>query len=315
MNNTRPIVITGANSGLGFETARLLLQHDVPLVLACRNADKGQKAKTALTETGARASAIEIAQLDVSDFDSVRRFAKTCKQKQIQSLICNAGIQVVTGVRRNADGVEETFATNHLGHFLLARQLLPSLATGGRIVFVSSNTHDPCKLTGMPAPKADDLESLAQGTAFAHDSIAVAGRRRYTTSKLCNVLCAYEFARRVEHTPIASKQLQVCAFDPGLMPGTGLAREYGTTMKWMWHNVMPTMTALIPNINTVSVSAQRLADVAIGKIAIKNGSYVSNGRVCRSSKRSYDTDLSARLWTLSSNLVELSPDVSLSDAA
>jgi hypothetical protein len=74
----------------------------------------------------------------------------------------------------------------------------------------------------MPAPALADLGAVASGAAFADESRDLAGRRRYTTSKLCNVLCAYELGKRVKASPW---QLEVVAFDPGLMPGTGLARE------------------------------------------------------------------------------------------
>jgi NAD(P)-dependent dehydrogenase (short-subunit alcohol dehydrogenase family) len=299
------VVITGANSGLGFETARAVLSRDVPVVLACRSVDSGAHAKSALIAAGVDACAIEVEPLDVSDFAAVRRFA--AKPRRVRALICNAGIQIVHEMRRAPNGFEQTFATNHLGHFLLARQLLTSMSKDGRIVFVSSNTHDPQQWTGMPAPRTDDLEALATGAAFAAEPIAVAGRRRYTTSKLCNVLCAYELARRLTK----AAQLRVCAFDPGLMPGTGLAREYGPVASWAWHHALPLLTAIVPNVNSVRLSAGRLADTATGALAIDNGSYVSAGRMRRSSAESYDTELAAQLWAASSRWVDLPVDVEL----
>jgi NAD(P)-dependent dehydrogenase (short-subunit alcohol dehydrogenase family) len=306
MNDSASVVITGANSGLGFETARALLLRDVPVVLACRSLTSGERAKAALIAAGADASAVEVAPLDVSDFASVRRFA--AQPRRVRSLICNAGIQIVSEMRRAPNGFELTFATNHLGHFLLARQLLTSMSNDGRIVFVSSNTHDPRQWTGMPAPDTADIEALATGAAFAAEPIAVAGRRRYTTSKLCNVLCTYELARRLERASTTA-QLRVCAFDPGLMPGTGLAREYGPIANWAWHHAMPLLTAFVPNVNRVRLSARRLADIATGALAIDNGSYLSAGRMRRSSADSYDTELAARLWAASSRWVDLAEDV------
>jgi NAD(P)-dependent dehydrogenase (short-subunit alcohol dehydrogenase family) len=285
----KPVLITGANGALGLATSRQLLARGVPVVLACRHLESAHAASAALP---GQPRAVE---LDVSDLASVRRLASSVGA--LGGLVCNAGIQIVRGTRRTQAGVEETFATNHLGHFLLARELLPALEPASRVVFVASNTHDPRRCTGMPAPRLADLSAVASGTAFADESAELAGRRRYTTSKLCNVLCAYELHKRLRGSPWSS--LQVSAFDPGLMPGTGLAREYGALASWAWRNVMPAATALLPNVNTVNKSAARLAAVVMGELA---GDYISRGRAERSSAESYDEDLARELWERSSEL-------------
>jgi hypothetical protein len=150
----------------------------------------------------------------------------------------------------------------------------------------------------MPAPNASDLTGLADGTAFAAEPPARAGRRRYTTSKLCNVLCAYELQRRLAQTT-SSSAVRVFAFDPGLMPGTGLARDYGPAARWAFGALLPVLT-LAPNVNSVRTSAGRLADLASGALEAGPGSYVSCGRPIRSSAASYDQELAGRLWMLSS---------------
>jgi hypothetical protein len=88
------------------------------------------------------------------------------------------------------------------------------------------------------------------------------------------------------------------------MPGTGLAREYGPVASWAWRYVMPAATGLVPNVNTVDKSAERLAAVVLGKLA-RQGGYVSKGKLERSSAESYDQDLARRLWELSSTLVDV----------
>jgi len=286
-----PVLITGANGALGLATARQLLARNVPVLLACRRLESAHAARQQLNAD------VQIAELDVSDLASVRRLASTVGP--LGGLVCNAGIQIVSDTRRTPEGVEETFATNHLGHFLLARSLLPALDPGARVVFVASNTHDPRRCTGMPAPQLADLEAVASGDAFAGESTELAGRRRYTTSKLCNVLCAYELAKRLPGSRWSG--LQVVAFDPGLMPGTGLAREYGPLASWAWRNLMPAATGLVPNVNTVTRSAARLAAVVQGELAAQGG-YVSKGKLERSSAESYDPELARKLWELSSNL-------------
>lgn len=284
----KSVLITGANGALGMATARALLARGVPVMLACRRLASALDAQGELRSAGVAAELVRAVQLDVSDLEAVRAL----KVGPLGGLVCNAGLQIVSGVRQTAAGIEESFATNHLGHFLLARQLLPALDVGSRIVFVASNTHDPSKCTGMPAPDLSDLAGLASGAAFATQGDERAGRRRYTSSKLCNVLCAYELARRV-------RDVHVVAFDPGLMPGTGLAREYGFIAGWAWRSVLPALTHLWPNVNRAATSGERLARVVTGELA---GAYVSDGWAERSSEASYDAALAARLWELSSTL-------------
>ncbi len=300
MMEREPIVITGASRGLGLETARVLAGRGHPLLLACRDEESGRRAKASIVaSTGADERSIRIATLDVASCASVRHFCARHAQERFRAIVCNAGLQIVTQMRRNADGVEQTFATNHLGHFLLTRLLFPNVVQErGRIVFVASNTHDPKRCTGMPAPNASDLTGLADGTAFAAEPPARAGRRRYTTSKLCNVLCAYELQRRLSQTT-SSSAVRVFAFDPGLMPGTALARDYGPAARWAFGALLPVLT-LAPNVNSVRTSAGRLADLASGVLEAGPGSYVSCGRPIRSSAASYDQELAGRLWMLSS---------------
>jgi NAD(P)-dependent dehydrogenase (short-subunit alcohol dehydrogenase family) len=278
------VLITGASGALGQATARALLARGVPLLLACRSQHSADALGRSLASPLVRTLA-----LDVSDLEAVRAL----RVGALGGLVCNAGLQIVSGVRRTERGVEQTFATNHLGHFLLARTLLPALQPGGRVVFVASNTHDPRRCTGMPAPDLGDLRALAAGEAFAHEAPELAGRRRYTSSKLCNVLCAYELARRTR------QDVKVVAFDPGLMPGTGLAREYGPAASWAWRNVLPALGAILPNVNSAETSGERLARVVLGEL---EGDYISNGKLTRSSRQSYDAPLAGALWELSSEL-------------
>jgi NAD(P)-dependent dehydrogenase (short-subunit alcohol dehydrogenase family) len=307
-SSLRSVVVTGASSGLGLEVARLLARERFRVTLACRDRERGERARgDIVASAGAAFDDVRLAALDVSDLDSVRRFAASASD--MDALVCNAAVQILGRVRRNDDGIEETFATNHLGHFLLARLMLPAMRDGAKIVFVSSNTHDPKRWTGMPAPSVDDLAGLATGASFGDEPPAVAGRRRYTTSKLCNVLCAYELARRLGAPSPTSPAIRVYAFDPGLMPGTGLGREYGPAARWAWRNLVPIAAGALPNVNTVETSARRLVALVTGAAEATSGEYVSCGRVTRSSKASYDEDLARRLWELSSRLAGVSPDL------
>lgn len=291
-------IVTGASSGLGLECAAELGTRGWHVVLACRDLARGEAARKRMR------GAAEVAQLDTSDLASVRAFVDHLHRTgrpPLGALVCNAGVQANGPATWTRDGLETTFATNHLGHFALARLLLPNLRDG-QIVFVASGTHDPEQWTGMPAPKLDDVRAFAFGRSFDEDE-GRAARRRYSTSKLCNVLCAYELDRRLR---AAHLSVRVNAFDPGLMPGTELARDYGAMAQMAWRYLLPLFTVFVPNVNRVQTSARRLVEL----IELRDGTsgkYHSRGRITRSSAESYDERLAGALWDVSSELAGLPP--------
>jgi NAD(P)-dependent dehydrogenase (short-subunit alcohol dehydrogenase family) len=296
-------IVTGGNRGLGLATARELAAMGWRIVLACRDVAEGERARAGFPQP----DHIEVAALDVANLDAVRGFAATRAGSTIDALICNAAIQLAGAVSHTDGGLERTFATNHLGHFLLARTLAVAAGRVGRIVFVASNTHDPGKLTGMPAPDLRDLDGFAHGRAFLDEPVATAGRRRYTTSKLCNVLCAYQLQHVLDAAGAATA---VTAFDPGMMPGTDLARDYGPVARFAWHYVLPALTVAPVNINAVATSARRLAKLAAAADpAYARGAYVSCGRIAASSAASRDRDLALALWNLSSDLCSVAHEL------
>jgi NAD(P)-dependent dehydrogenase (short-subunit alcohol dehydrogenase family) len=154
-----------------------------------------------------------------------------------------------------AEGYEMTFGVNHLGHFALVCGLLDTLTTPSRIVVVSSGTHNPAKFTGMPHPRYTSAADLARPTG---EPTAEEGRRRYTTSKLCNLLFTYELDRRLEH---GAQGVTVNAFDPGMMPGSGLGRDYPPLQRFAWRYVMPALRFL-PGVNSTRTSGRHLAALA-----------------------------------------------------
>lgn len=282
----RTVVITGGNAGLGFEAARALGREGWRVVIACRDGGRGEAAAEKLRAEGA---AVEVRLLDLASLASVRRFAAAW-EGPIEALICNAGIQVVSGLSFTEDGYETTFATNHLGHFLLVELLRPRLA---RVAVVASGTHDPAQRTGMPEPRLATAAEMARPPADTEDA-SLAGRRRYTTSKLCNVLFAYELARR-------APELEVVAFDPGLMPGSGLARDYAGWQQLAWNYVLPLLRFFQPNVNTTEASGAALARLA--SEPVQSGTYYEGRKVIRSSALSYDEAAAKALWDESQALV------------
>jgi NAD(P)-dependent dehydrogenase (short-subunit alcohol dehydrogenase family) len=293
-------IVTGASGGLGLACARqLAARPGFRVVLACRDAGRG--AKAAATIAAHPESRTEVAVLDVGSLASVRRFAAGF-EGGLDALVLNAGVQVVTGRTVTEDGFEETFAVNHLGQFLLANLLLPHMSPGGRIVFVSSDTHDPRNWTGMPAPLLASASELARGDDRPGESPGHAGRRRYSTSKLCNVLAAYEMQRRLD----PDRGISVAAFDPGFMPSTGLARDYGPVVGSLVRYLLPAVALLKPNAHLVRTSARRLARLAVDpEFAACAGLYYSGGRSVPSSEASYGRDSARDLWAGSSSLTGL----------
>jgi light-dependent protochlorophyllide reductase len=296
---TRTAVITGANTGLGFECARALLDSDSGwhVLLAVRDPGRGADAAAALGHPGRTA----VVALDLASLHSVDEFACTLSQLDVppvQALVCNAGVQLLSGSRTTRDGYEMTFGVNHLGHFALVRRLLDQIVAPARIVVVSSGTHDPDKYTGMPAPRyttAEELSSPVEGGNSTDE-----GRRRYTTSKLCNVLFSYELDRRLGH---GAAGITVNAFDPGMMPGSGLARDYPPAQRLVWRFVLPVLRVL-PGVRSTRRSGAHLAAlVADPRYDGITGAYFDGTRQVRSSRDSYDESLAADLWRVSDQLV------------
>jgi light-dependent protochlorophyllide reductase len=296
--NTKTAVITGASAGLGRECARAVLANDAAwhVVLAVRDTARGADA---VAELGApdRCTVLE---MDLASLRSVRDFVQRLRDTDVppmHALVCNAGVQVVSGTEETDDGVEMTFGVNHLGHFALVHGVLDQLARPARVVVVSSGTHDPDKFTGMPSPNYTNAEELADPAALTDAS---EGRRRYTTSKLCNVLFTYELDRRLGH---GEKGVTVTAFDPGLMPGSGLARDYSPAGRLAWRYLFPALRVL-PGVNSARTSGRHLAALAVDRrFDGVTGEYFAGGKSIRSSADSYDLDKARDLWQTSEQLV------------
>jgi light-dependent protochlorophyllide reductase len=297
---TRTAVITGANTGLGLECARALLASDDTwqVVLAVRDVERGANA---VTELGAP-QRCTVLPLDLASLRSVRAFSGRLRDAglpPLHAIVCNAGLQVPDGTKFTEDGVEMTFGVNHLGHFALMQGLVAQLARPARVVVVSSGTHDPKKFTGMPHPNYSSAEALAHPPAGSTEEAN--GRRRYTTSKLCNLLFAYELDRRLGR---GADGITVTSFDPGLMPGSGLARDYSALGKFAWRYVFPVLRVL-PNVNSTRASGSRLAalahDPAFDGVS---GAYFEGDKAIRSSVESYDQDEARDLWETSERLVD-----------
>lgn len=200
-------IVTGANSGIGFETARHLAAHGAHTILACRDRGRGEQALAALLAADPRAPA-ELMSLDLADLSAVRGFVRAFRERhgRLDLLINNAGV-AFPPERRTVDDFEAHYGVNHLGHFALTGSLIDLLvgSPAGRVVTVSSVVHWVGRI---------DLESRAPDHLL--------GRvRAYAMSKLANLLFCFELQRRLEAA--GSPAISVAAH-PGLA-ATGLLRN------------------------------------------------------------------------------------------
>jgi NAD(P)-dependent dehydrogenase (short-subunit alcohol dehydrogenase family) len=289
------ILITGGTSGLGLATASALVARGVGDVVIT-----GRDENT--VDRSARAVGATPQTLDLGSLASIAEAVDSLGNAGVlplRAVVANAGLQL-TSPASTEDGFEATFGVNHLGHVALIARLLAggALVPSGRIVFVSSGTHDPGLRTGMPHPLQIDARDLSRPAP--REEGTVGSRRRYTTSKLANVMTAYALARRLAPVPIA-----VNAFDPGLMPGTGLARDASPIERLLWRTLLRGLVTL-KVASSPERSARMLADLAVGEdLAGLSGTYWSVDHERRSSLASYDEAIQDRLWRESLALVGL----------
>ncbi|BAZ45351.1 glucose/ribitol short chain dehydrogenase/reductase family protein [Chondrocystis sp. NIES-4102] len=309
----KTVIITGGNSGLGyFCTQEIAKNKDWYIIIACRNLEKANQAVEKLQAT-TNSKQITAMELDLASLAAIRSFVLEFTRRDLPPLgaiVCNAGVQFVQQQTYTQDGYDTTFGVNHLGHFLLVNLLLPQLITPSRIIFVSSDTHDASKITGMPAPYFRDPQLMAYPTQdpnLQDKKIGEVGRIAYTTSKLCNVLCAYEFSRRFEAKNI--KGIDVNVFNPGLMPGSGLAQDYTVTAKFVWNYILPIFSNFIPKINRMSNAGKALAKLVLDPtLDSVTGKYFSGFEMINSADESYDPIKAQQLWNGSLELVKLKPE-------
>jgi len=304
------VIITGGNSGLGYECAKNIASasSEYLIVLACRNAEKAAAAVDGLRKETGHGDIVAL-ELDLASIDSVRAFAKKYDAENlppVYAIVCNAGLNPV-GVTYTRDGFETTFGVNHLGHFLLANLMLKNVVGDGRIVFVSSDTHKPPKFFPFPAPVFESARRLAHPDGKAlNDGTTL--MLRYPTSKLCNILCAYEMSDRLrEETDL---KITVNAFNPGLMTNTNFnAASSGFAARLLLGAFMSMFAAMMGRLGNAKSSGRELAAMITDKRYERvTGKYVDRGKEVKSSPASYDGKAAKKLWAESAVLVKLSPE-------
>jgi len=279
----RIAIVTGANTGLGYDTARALATRGAKVVLAVRDTDKGKTAAANIAGVSPQADVV-VARLDLSSLKSVRTAAEELKAAfpRIDLLINNAGV-MYTPKQTTADGFELQIGTNHLGHFALTGLLLENLlpVEGSRVVTVASNAHKQ-----RADIHFDDLQSER-----SYNRVAA-----YNQSKLANLMFTYELQRR-----LAAKNAPTMAVaaHPGLS-GTDLMRTLPRLLR--------------PAIGLVGQSPEKGALPTLRAATDPNvrggeyygpdgfGEWRGDPVPVRSTARSHDPDAQRRLWTVSEQL-------------
>jgi light-dependent protochlorophyllide reductase len=307
------IIITGGNSGLGYQCAKAIAQSERGwyIIIASRNLHRVESAVTRLmTETGY--PHIQGLELDLASLQSVRDFVQQLAQLNmppLKGLVCNAGVQIVSGLTFTKDGFETTFGVNHLAHFLLVNLLLPQMAEDSRIVFVSSDTHDPTTQTGMPAPRYESPDRMAFPCEINQmEEVGSSGQCRYATSKLCNLLCTYELARRLQRHQI---KISVNAFNSGLMLDTQLSRGYSTNQKLalLINNFLPFLRQVLKFHNSQNMGKALALVILNPDLKGVTGKYFDGFVRGNSSLESHDELKAVELWDKSKVLVGLEESI------
>jgi NAD(P)-dependent dehydrogenase (short-subunit alcohol dehydrogenase family) len=311
----RTVLVTGGNSGIGFECVRALARGGSRVIMASRDRAASAAAVERIRRQHPEAAVSEMG-LDLGSLADVRRFAREIDDAgtTLDVLVCNAGVQLKQGMRRSTEGYELTFAVNHLGHFLLTNLLLRRLGARApsRIVVVASGVHDSTRWTGMPKAAIADLDVLAATGGPKRDGFD--GPLAYVNSKLCNIWFTYELARRLDALAAEGMpRVTANAFDPGLVPGSGLARDYPRALRFVWDRVLPgvarMLTRVLPGISPADKSGAQLArlavDPAYDSLTARYFSSNQRWRDTPSSPDSYDRDRWRALWDASVRMTGL----------
>jgi NAD(P)-dependent dehydrogenase (short-subunit alcohol dehydrogenase family) len=282
----KTVVVTGGNSGMGFETAAALATMGARVLVTARNADKGRAAIAALAQRTGGEGRCQLVVFDLADLSSVRRGAAEILDvaPRLDVLVNNAGA-VLSERAETVDGLEATFATNHLGPFLLTNLLLERIRASGpsRIVNVASTAHAAAR-QGIPF---DDLQSEHR----------YAGMRVYGQSKLANILFTLELARRLEGSGVTANSLH---------PGT-VRTGYGAD-----GDARGLLALGIKIAGPFFLSPAKGARTSIylassPEVAGVSGEYFVKCRPKEPRRWAQDPDAARRLWQVSEELVGLAP--------
>ncbi|CAI9734942.1 WW domain-containing oxidoreductase-like [Octopus vulgaris] len=272
-------IVTGANCGIGFETARSLALHGAFVILACRNVESANEACQKILDERPIAK-VEVMPLDLASLKSVRYFSETykCRKWPLHILILNAGVFGLPHVLTE-DNIETVFQVNHLAHFYLTMLLKDVLISSkpARVVVVSSESH---RFASLTTENMTEDELSPPQSHYSH-------MKAYNNSKLCNVLFSNELNRRLLPLGVATNALH-----PGNMMSSQLARN------WWFYKLL--FTFVRPFTKSMQQGcATTLYCAAVPELQGIGGMYFNNCCRCQPSEKSGDVKLIKKLWEIS----------------
>ncbi|CAL0312641.1 unnamed protein product [Lupinus luteus] len=284
--NSLTAIVTGASSGLGLETTRVLALRGVHVVMAVRNVENGMNVKETLLKE-IPAAKFDVMELDLSSMASVRKFAADYNSsgRSLNILINNAGV-MATPFTLSQDNIELQFATNHLGHFLLTNLLLETMKKTvresnreGRIVILSSEAHRFPYREGICFEKLNDESGYSSYFAYGQ-------------SKLANILHANELAKRLKEEGV---EITVNSLHPGSII-TNILRH---------HSYMNAFANRVGKyfLKNVQQGAATQCYVALHpQVKGINGEYFMDSNKAKPTSLAHDSDLAKKLWDFSLSL-------------
>ena len=300
--SNRTVVVTGANSGLGYEATRAFARKNATVVMACRSLDRGEQAATDIKETiDPTGAVLNVRECDLADLASVESFAEGVREEydQLHALCNNAGVMAIPRAETE-DGFEMQLGVNHLGHFALTGHLLDMLVrTAGesRVVSHSSGAHSQGNL---------DFDDLHREESYAKWDA-------YGQSKLANLLFAYELQRRLDDAGITETKSVAC--HPGYA-ATNLQyrgpEKSGSRLRYAMMKVANTVVAQSAEQGALPLLYAATAPDVDGGAYYGPGGFMSmRGAPERqeSNDASHDEEDARRLWTRSEELTGVRYDI------
>lgn len=273
----RHMLVTGCNSGIGFETMRALAEHGASVFGAARTEEK---AAEACADVDGEAEPVVC---ELAEPDSVRRCAAEVAGRDValDAIICNAGIMALPELEQ-VHGFEKQFFVNHIGHFILVTELLDHLADDARIVAVSSEGHRAAPREGIEFDNLSGEEGYSAWRAYGH-------------SKLANILMVKELAGWFEEEDTDRVAIAV---HPGEID-TNLTRHMNVLLRAAWSALSPLLLK-----SAAQGAATQTFAAAHPAAADLNGAYLDDCNVAEPTKQAQDPGLAERLWEASEQIVE-----------
>ncbi|XP_062335954.1 retinol dehydrogenase 12, like [Osmerus eperlanus] len=278
----KTVIITGANTGIGKETALDLAKRGARIIMACRDMEKAESALKEVVE-GSGNKNVVILKLDLSDTKSIKEFAEVINREEskLNILINNAGVMVCP-YGKTADGFEMQIGVNHMGHFLLTYLLIDLIkrSAPSRIINVSSMAHS------LGTINLDDINSEKGYNK----------NKAYSQSKLANILFTHLLAKRLEGTGVTAYSLH-----PGVVQTD------------LWRHLNPAQQAVMKMVSPFTKNSVQGAQTTIycavdPGLETKSGGYYSDCAPATCSRAATDDSVAQKLWDLSCQMLSISWD-------